>query len=76
MRLLCKAHCTKQEYEDVKEKLEEIPDLQLTTFGTTITAIYEPGSDEPIGKVNEILNQVTTIIEPVEEHGISMLLDA
>lgn len=76
MRLLCKAHCTKQEYDDVKEKLEEIPDLQLTTFGTTITAVYEAGCNTPMGKVNEIVNKVNNIIEPVEEHGISMLLDA
>lgn len=76
MRLICRAHCNKTEYDSIKEQLEEIPELQLTTFGTTITAVYEPELSESIETVNGTINRVAEIIEPVEQHGISILTGA
>lgn len=73
MRLLCRAHCSKTEYDSIKEKLEEIPEIQLTTFGTTITAVYEPDDNIPVVTMNEIASRIAEIIEPVEEHGISLI---
>ena len=73
MLFLARADCRDaDELDSVMSRLTDIPDIELYTAGLTVRVTYEPKSSEAVLKCVQVMADITSVIEDVETHGISL----
>ena len=63
-----------EELRNAIEALRELP-VEIYSAGLTITVTYAPKGEEQVIKAARIMAQITSVIEAIETHGISLLTE-